>query len=252
MLTFLRKLRRSFIDSSSAQKYIVYAIGEIALVVIGILIALQINNWNENSKHRANEIKIYKEIINDLEECKQDIESDLENHEELIRGTIYVRNHVFRRMPLNDSLLHYLEFIHWDQQFYPKKSAFESLQSLGLYTLTNDSVRLAITDLYHLSFVRLEKRGREGDSYKILNMMRPYINKHMVLVEETGVNSSGSVDYNRSISNYKDFLNDQQFLEALQWLMEERRFKIRNFHRNLPRTERVINMVKDELERLEN
>ena len=47
MLTFLRKIRKSLIESGIARKYLLYAIGEIALVVIGILIALQINNWNE-------------------------------------------------------------------------------------------------------------------------------------------------------------------------------------------------------------
>ncbi|MDA0350457.1 MAG: DUF6090 family protein [Verrucomicrobia bacterium] len=50
MLTFLRKIRRSLIETGSVQKYLLYAIGEIALVVIGILIALQINNWNEERK----------------------------------------------------------------------------------------------------------------------------------------------------------------------------------------------------------
>ena len=46
MLSLLRKTRRSLINSSGVQKYILYAFGEIALVVIGILIAIQINNWN--------------------------------------------------------------------------------------------------------------------------------------------------------------------------------------------------------------
>ena len=50
MLNFLRKIRRSLLESGSAGKYLLYAIGEIALVVIGILIALQINNWNEQRK----------------------------------------------------------------------------------------------------------------------------------------------------------------------------------------------------------
>lgn len=50
MLSFFRKIRKSLIDQSSARRYLVYAIGEIALVVIGILIALQINNWNEARK----------------------------------------------------------------------------------------------------------------------------------------------------------------------------------------------------------
>ena len=64
MLTFLRRIRRSLIESGSPRKYLLYAIGEIALVVIGILIALQINNWNEREKL----LKKEKEILLLLEE----------------------------------------------------------------------------------------------------------------------------------------------------------------------------------------
>jgi hypothetical protein len=46
MLKFFRRIRRKLLDEGSLRKYLVYAIGEITLVVIGILIALQINNWN--------------------------------------------------------------------------------------------------------------------------------------------------------------------------------------------------------------
>ena len=53
MLTFLRNIRRSLIESSSVRKYLLYAIGEVGLVVIGILIALQINNWNEGRKTKS-------------------------------------------------------------------------------------------------------------------------------------------------------------------------------------------------------
>ena len=48
MLHFFRKIRRDLIDNSKSYKYFKYGIGEIVLVVLGILIALQINNWNEN------------------------------------------------------------------------------------------------------------------------------------------------------------------------------------------------------------
>ena len=47
-------------------KYLLYAIGEIVLVVLGILIALSINNWNEERKSSKLEIKILKELNNDL------------------------------------------------------------------------------------------------------------------------------------------------------------------------------------------
>src|SRR5210317_465306 len=67
MLTFFRKIRKSIVQVGSARKYLFYAIGEIALVVIGILIALQINNWNEWRKDRDKEHSILKELQSDFE-----------------------------------------------------------------------------------------------------------------------------------------------------------------------------------------
>jgi len=50
MIKFFRKIRRQLLTENRFSKYLLYAIGEIVLVVIGILIALQINIWNENRK----------------------------------------------------------------------------------------------------------------------------------------------------------------------------------------------------------
>ena len=66
MIKFFRKIRQNLLSEGKTEKYLKYAIGEIVLVVIGILIALQINNWNEN---RKTEIKIKNSLIalrNDL------------------------------------------------------------------------------------------------------------------------------------------------------------------------------------------
>ncbi|MEN2281330.1 DUF6090 family protein [Algoriphagus sp. SE2] len=50
MIKFFRKIRYNLMSENNTSKYVKYAIGEIVLVVIGILIALQINNWNESRK----------------------------------------------------------------------------------------------------------------------------------------------------------------------------------------------------------
>lgn len=65
MIKFFRHIRQNVIMENKTSKYFKYAIGEIVLVVIGILIALQINTWNEGRKARANEVKVVKGLIAD-------------------------------------------------------------------------------------------------------------------------------------------------------------------------------------------
>ena len=66
MIKFFRHIRRSLILKNQMGKYLKYAIGEIILVVIGILIALQINNWNENNKKNQLKQEYINALINDL------------------------------------------------------------------------------------------------------------------------------------------------------------------------------------------
>ena len=68
MIKFFRKIRKNLLSTGKTSKYFKYAIGEIVLVVIGILIALSINNWNEKRKNDSKIATILKEIQKDLEE----------------------------------------------------------------------------------------------------------------------------------------------------------------------------------------
>ena len=66
MIKFFRKIRKKLLTENKFSKYLIYAIGEIALVVIGILIALQINNWNQESENKKLEIFYMNSLANDL------------------------------------------------------------------------------------------------------------------------------------------------------------------------------------------
>lgn len=69
MIKFFRKIRQKTLTENKFSKYLIYAVGEIILVVVGILIALQINNWNQNQLNNQKEIKILlgvKEELNNL------------------------------------------------------------------------------------------------------------------------------------------------------------------------------------------
>ncbi|WP_411896254.1 DUF6090 family protein [Winogradskyella sp. A2] len=67
MIKFFRKIRQKLLSENKFSKYLIYAIGEIVLVVIGILIALSINNWNEERKANLREQSLYQNILTDLE-----------------------------------------------------------------------------------------------------------------------------------------------------------------------------------------
>ena len=66
MIKFFRKIRQRLLTENKFSKYLLYAIGEIVLVMVGILLALQVNNWNELKKKEEAEIQLYHKIIADL------------------------------------------------------------------------------------------------------------------------------------------------------------------------------------------
>ena len=78
MLTIFRKIRNSMLKSGNTQRYLLYAIGEIALVVIGILVALQINNWNQNRIDRQKEENYLVNLKRDFNDQIQSIDDQIE------------------------------------------------------------------------------------------------------------------------------------------------------------------------------
>jgi hypothetical protein len=66
MIPFFRKTRKKLADDNKPMKYMRYAVGEIALVVIGILIALQINTWNQNRITKLREKKTLIQLVQNL------------------------------------------------------------------------------------------------------------------------------------------------------------------------------------------
>jgi len=90
MITFFRRILQKLIESGNITKYLLYAIGEIFLVVIGILIALQVNNWNEERKEQkiADELRtsIISELTQDIasiDSLQINIQSEIESYDTL-------------------------------------------------------------------------------------------------------------------------------------------------------------------------
>jgi hypothetical protein len=77
MIKFFRHIRQSLIMENKTGKYLKYAIGEIVLVVIGILIALQINTWNQQLQNNSKEREYYQKFLDDVLLDEKIIESEI-------------------------------------------------------------------------------------------------------------------------------------------------------------------------------
>lgn len=150
MIKFFRKIRKRLLDEGKTNKYIKYAIGEIVLVVIGILIALQINNWNEGRLEDNREKITIQNLNTEFRENLRDLDSINTTLKRTIRATETIFGK-FREGELEeanevDSLLHYvIESPSWK----PSEFVLNDLQnSGGLSKLNNSDLKIL---LFHWS-----------------------------------------------------------------------------------------------------
>lgn len=152
MIKFFRKIRYNLIDKNKTGKYFKYAIGEILLVVIGILIALQINNWNEAKKIRDNEIIYLNNLKRDLELSITEINQFIDRRNSLISSANIVIEH-FNGKIVNDWNTfnkHLVDIYTW-QSFYLIDNTYQELKNSGNFAIiSNDSIK---NDLLNLDLI---------------------------------------------------------------------------------------------------
>ena len=143
-------------------KYLLYAIGEIILVVIGILIALQINNWNEIQKQNKEEVRILKnlktDIINDTIQLKENIENTIKRDSALaaIINLLAPEKGYDKRKFIQLSLYN----IAFDHVFDVNSGTYdESIASGNVKFISSDSLRQGIFDYYRAAKLNLNDKG---------------------------------------------------------------------------------------------
>jgi len=178
-------------------KYLIYAIGEIVLVVIGILIALQINNWNENTLSNK------KEIIT-LIDLKESIYQDslvLLNLQEYKIDEVLKSIAILKSKPLyNDSLGKHFDKLRSSILIRMDNSVFEALKSTGLNLFKNDSIKNEIINYYKFCYFT------ENDTHTEINrfnetIAEPFIFKNFERLDCVGDDCWIPKDYSTLIRN---------------------------------------------------
>ena len=158
MIKFFRKIRFDLMEKNNTGKYLKYAIGETVLVVIGILIALSINNWNENKKTRNTEVKLLFELKGDLLKTKEDLLTDIDKSERILAATDTIYLEVMQGRKNNTDVILTISNVELSDTplLFPKLSAYKSIQGYGVNMISNDSLRRSLTELYELQMARVK------------------------------------------------------------------------------------------------
>lgn len=169
MANFFRKIRQDLLNKSETNKYFKYAFGEIILVVIGILIAVQINNWNIKKTLSKIEKNILNEISNGLDNDLKDIEDNIDGHKIGLKSTLYWRKVITNRPVDTDSIYFYYQFLTRNFISIQNTSSYESLKSKGLEMISNDSLRLQIISLYEEDYNLMKSLEEEYSENQVFN-----------------------------------------------------------------------------------
>jgi len=206
MIKFFRHIRQNLIMENKTSKYLKYAIGEIILVVIGILIALQINNWNNRQQEKEFEKKVLHEILIDTEEDLMEMEDALNELKESQRSGELINEAFHKNMPYHDSMdVHFAKALRF-WSLTPNSTAFEAAKSEGLYLIKNDSIRKWVAKIngHIFDYVRvLENRWQDYNTSIVFPHISPLFN-NFVSMKPT---------------DYDSLKKDTLFIGMLQTLM---------------------------------
>ncbi|MEM1003010.1 MAG: DUF6090 family protein [Bacteroidota bacterium] len=180
MAKVFRKIRYQLLGGSNTVKYLKYAIGEILLVVIGILIAVQINIWRTEKQLSKEETKIYKNIKQQLQDDKVELEQVRGMNDYFYNVYDYANNIIERKdYGQQDGLARAISALAIDINFHKTANIYETLLVSGdIKLLNNDTIpsQLQKLEMIYNSTNRLEEKHWETITTNFGAEMRGLIN----------------------------------------------------------------------------
>ncbi len=233
MIRVFRNIRQQLAAQKRAGAYLRYAVGEIVLVVIGILIALQVNNWNEGRKDKKFEHEILALIDQNLAQDSVSLSSELSN----AKLAIHLTDRLLVQVKLknySDSLNYWMGKIICFERFRAQSSAYEMLKAKGLENISDKPLQLSLISYYDETLYRV---------YQALNDVEKSFNK-----DWTPLIIRDFKDFKWKVycqpSNSAEFFETPSTITLFKLYQDNRRGFIRNGENALDKISEIRNLIK--------
>lgn len=245
MIKFFRSIRKVFILEGKMANYLKYAIGEIVLVVIGILIALQINNWNIKRLDHEKEMKYLYEINDNLKSDLLKLQEVLDfNH---IKDTSIVK--CFELLDVKNTVSGpeifgpRLDYLGSYDHFYPNDLGFKNLiSSENISLIENDSVRELLLKYYNFDFKTGVQKRVEDLTRKFVDYILPKISTKESFLNQYNLN------FDLPSDNEVQLKNDPQIFSLLRLMQVVAEFQNGLLTEKKEEIETLIESVQNELQ----
>ena len=223
---------------NKTEKYFKYAIGEIVLVVIGILIALQINNWNEQQKLKEKEIEVLTNLKVDLEKTLVEIHASIEFSKVTITEIDKLEYYSKQELKYNDELDYSFGVF---QHFYPiyiTKGTYNTIQNLGLDIISNKQLRKDIPKIFEFYFVDILDYMNDENALKNVSI-QPFFQQHLQYTSKSS--------YSAKPNNYNGLMLNNEFFNLLSMVKRQRSRGIEKLLTNKTPIEKLIKDISVEI-----
>jgi len=182
MLRYLFENKKNKGAKKQNRNFWVFGLGEFVLIFLGILIALQVDNWNQNRQERKLETVLLNEMLDNLQDDLKTIVTDFNLHKTSLSSHQIVLAFLEGEEPWHDSLAAHFGYLNEGTIFNENMSAYESLKSIGIDLISNDSIRQHLTHLYSVRYdyiLTMEQLLQK----QTMEIMNPAISEHLYTID---------------------------------------------------------------------
>ena len=245
MLRFFRQIRQRLLTNNKFSKYLLYAVGEILLVVIGILIALQVNNWNENRLQLEKSHHILREIKENIEFNTARFKEEIKEEYAVINSIDIVLDNLSQDKGYHDSLAFHFLNVSYFPSPVRKSAGYETLKSDGMDIIRSDSLRTGIINLYEGIYSKMNDVTQISYD-NAANSIWPLYTQ--LFKTETSKPGQDFETLKVVPFNYEELKGSQHYRGLVSWWRHSRVVAIEIRMAAIEQHKSILDQIKDELE----